>query len=68
LAVSSVTQLVEKFIQRTQKRTGLFYGKTVIEVGPGPGALTRSIIAAQPKNVILIEKDPRFQASMEMLK
>lgn len=58
----------EKFIQKTQKRSGLFYGKTVIEVGPGPGSLTRSIIAAKPKNLILIEKDPRFKPSMEMLK
>eukprot|EP01127_Copromyxa_protea_P013169 TRINITY_DN3512_c0_g1_i3.p1 TRINITY_DN3512_c0_g1~~TRINITY_DN3512_c0_g1_i3.p1 ORF type:complete len:157 (+),score=24.03 TRINITY_DN3512_c0_g1_i3:35-505(+) len=60
--------VTDKLIQRTQRRTGPFYGKTVIEVGPGPGSLTRSIIAAKPKHVILIEKDKRFLPSMEMLK
>lgn len=42
--------------------------KTVIEIGPGPGSLTRSILNAGCKNLILIEKDKRFMQSMHMLK
>eukprot|EP01126_Amoeba_proteus_P026744 TRINITY_DN2648_c0_g1_i2.p1 TRINITY_DN2648_c0_g1~~TRINITY_DN2648_c0_g1_i2.p1 ORF type:complete len:181 (-),score=21.24 TRINITY_DN2648_c0_g1_i2:459-1001(-) len=63
-----ILNLTDKIIQRTQKRTGPLFGKTVIEVGPGPGSLTRSILAERPKNLVLIEKDLRFKSAMEMLK
>jgi dimethyladenosine transferase 1 len=32
----------------------------VIEVGPGPGLLSRSILDAGAKKVIAVEKDDRF--------
>jgi 16S rRNA (adenine1518-N6/adenine1519-N6)-dimethyltransferase len=34
-------------------------GDVVIEVGPGPGGLTRAILALGAKKVIAIERDPR---------
>ena len=37
---------------------------TVIEIGPGPGGLTRSILAAGAKKVIVIEQDKRCLAAL----
>ena len=33
---------------------------TILEVGPGTGALTKVIIGKKPKEIILIEKDQRL--------
>ena len=38
---------------------------TVVEVGPGPGGLTRAILAAGAKRVIGVEKDERCWAALE---
>lgn len=35
---------------------------TVAEIGPGPGGLTRALIAADVAKVVAIERDPRFVA------
>ena len=40
----------------------------IIEIGPGPGALTRSIIANGAKRIIAIEKDKRFIEALKSLK
>lgn len=40
----------------------------VIEIGPGPGGLTRSLLAAGAKHVYVVEKDDRCIAIMEQLK
>lgn len=37
----------------------------VMEVGPGPGALTRSILYANPKVLYAVEKDTRCLAALE---
>ena len=42
--------------------------KNVIEVGPGPGALTRAILTAGARKVIAIEKDVRFIDALKILK
>lgn len=39
---------------------GPFEGRAVIEVGPGPGGLTRAIMESDAGPVVLVEKDPRF--------
>ena len=42
-------------------------GTTVIEIGPGPGGLTKSILNSSPKELILIEKDIAFKHTLENL-
>ena len=39
---------------------GPFEGRAVIEVGPGPGGLTRALLESDAGSVVLVEKDPRF--------
>jgi 16S rRNA (adenine1518-N6/adenine1519-N6)-dimethyltransferase len=40
-------------------------GRTVIEVGPGPGGLTRSLLAEGAERVVAVEKDSRALAALE---
>lgn len=42
-------------------------GYTVIEVGPGPGGLTRSLLHSNAREVIAIEKDDRCVAALASL-
>jgi 16S rRNA (adenine1518-N6/adenine1519-N6)-dimethyltransferase len=44
---------------RIARSAGALEDATVIEVGPGPGGLTRAILAAGAKRVIAIERDAR---------
>jgi 16S rRNA (adenine1518-N6/adenine1519-N6)-dimethyltransferase len=44
---------------RIARAAGSLEGFTVVEVGPGPGGLTRALLAADAAKVIAIERDPR---------
>jgi len=44
---------------RIARAAGTLEGVTVIEVGPGPGGLTRGLLAEGAKKVIAIERDER---------
>jgi len=52
--------------RRIAKTAGDLAGKIVIEVGPGPGGLTRALLEAGA-HVIAIEKDARFVPLLEPL-
>jgi len=52
--------------RRIAKTAGDLAGQTVIEVGPGPGGLTRALLEAGA-HVIAIEKDARFVPLLEPL-
>ena len=45
-----------------------FSDKNVIEIGPGPGGLTRSLLKAGAKSVTAIEFDPRAVGALQDLK
>ena len=40
---------------------------TIVEIGPGPGGLTRALLEQNPKRLIVIERDKRFLPALEML-
>lgn len=45
--------------QKVARTAGSLEGCTVFEVGPGPGGLTRAILALGAEKVIAVERDPR---------
>jgi len=46
---------------------GAVTGCTVFEIGPGPGGLTRALLATDAARIIAIEKDPRCLAALDGL-
>jgi 16S rRNA (adenine1518-N6/adenine1519-N6)-dimethyltransferase len=53
--------------RRIARTAGDLAGKPVIEVGPGPGGLTRALLEAGADPLIAIEKDARFLPLLEPL-
>ena len=49
---------------RIARAAGPLEGVTVLEVGPGPGGLTRALLAANARRVIAVERDPRAIAAL----
>jgi len=53
--------------RRIARVAGDLAGKAVIEIGPGPGGLTRALLEAGADPLIVIEKDARFIPLLEPL-
>lgn len=54
--------------KRIVDEAGDLSGKTVFEIGPGPGGLTRAIMESNATKVIVVEKDERCLPVMEEIK
>jgi 16S rRNA (adenine1518-N6/adenine1519-N6)-dimethyltransferase len=55
-------------IDRIARAAGPLDGVSAIEVGPGPGGLTRALLAHDAREVIAIEKDRRCIAALDELR
>jgi 16S rRNA (adenine1518-N6/adenine1519-N6)-dimethyltransferase len=49
---------------RIARAAGPLDGVTVVEIGPGPGGLTRALLTHGARRVIAIERDPRAVAAL----
>ena len=49
---------------RIARAAGPLENATVVEVGPGPGGLTRALLALGARRIIAIERDPRAVAAL----
>ncbi|XP_074601214.1 mitochondrial transcription factor B1 [Brevipalpus obovatus] len=71
--VRSKKQLSQNFLMNGHstrelvERCQLKPDHTVVEIGPGPGNITREILAMGPRELFVIEKDRRFLPILEML-
>ena len=60
--------LDENLLDRIARAAGPLEGRHVIEIGPGPGGLTRALLRAGAARVTAIEKDRRAIAAIQQLR
>ena len=52
---------------RIASAAGPLGGRTVVEIGPGPGGLTRALLAEGAERLVCVERDPRCVAALAEL-
>jgi len=52
---------------RIARSAGRLEGANILEIGPGPGGLTRAILKENPASVTVIERDDRCIAALEQV-
>lgn len=66
LGLSAKKSLGQNFLldfnltRRIARASGKIENYTVVEIGPGPGGLTRALFMEGAKRVVVVEHDPRF--------
>ena len=71
LQLSSRKSLGQHFIldlnvtRRIARSAGTLEGRTIVEIGPGPGGLTRGLFLEGASRVIAIERDERFRPVLD---
>jgi len=45
--------------ERIARAAGDLEGVTIVEIGPGPGGLTRGLLSSGAKSIVAVERDPR---------
>jgi 16S rRNA (adenine1518-N6/adenine1519-N6)-dimethyltransferase len=70
IGLSAKKSLGQNFIldlnltRRIARAAGALEGRTVVEVGPGPGGLTRALLIEGAERVIAVERDERTQPAL----
>ena len=59
--------LDSNLLRRIAAAAGDLAGRTVVEIGPGPGGLTRALLASPAALVVAIERDPRCLEALREL-
>jgi len=73
LGLSARKSLGQNFIldlnltRRIARAAGPLQGKTVVEIGPGPGGLTRALFLEGAERVIAVERDARCRPALEAI-
>jgi 16S rRNA (adenine1518-N6/adenine1519-N6)-dimethyltransferase len=73
LGLSACKSLGQHFIldlnltRRIARAAGPLQGTTVVEVGPGPGGLTRALLLEGAERVIAVERDERCRPALEAI-
>ena len=60
--------LDQNITDKIVRNAGDLTGKTVFEIGPGPGGLTRSLLRSAAHKIVAVEFDPRAVQALQDLK